>query len=221
MNHRLLATYQMLNSQLASKNDCEVLSEVVEYCFLNKVPIVEPDVAAFLTVLLRIRPAARILELGTGVGYSSLLFSFMCPLAEVVTFESDTECCAVAQKMFAKSTAHDRIRCSNTDISSALRKLTGKFDFVFIDADKESYRKYFSEIFGLLSDNAIVVADDVYFTGEVHGIPLSGVDPERIKRSLADYRMCVCNHSEFATTFIPIGCGVGISVRSRSKAECR
>jgi len=215
MNNQRLDLYRQLHEHFGNGDDQNVLGNLVEQSFFLNIPLVDLDVALFLTVLLRLRPAKRILELGTGIGYSSLLFSLSCPDAEVITIETDPKCCAVARTMFDRSSARERIQLVNLDISDALRSSFGTFDFVFIDAAKESYMNYFSEIMDYLTDDAVVITDDIFFTGVIQGSVLPGIDPERIKTSLADYRTFLRNQKEFLTTFISVGCGVGLSVRSR------
>lgn len=215
MKNQRLDFYRNLNLQITDGKSQNILDEIVELSLSKNIPIVDFEVAALIAVLLRLRQAHQIIELGTGLGYSSLMFSLCCPSAFVLTIEIDPSCCAVAQKMFNQSSVRDRICLINSDVSDALKNLTGVYDFAFIDASKESYTDYFVQLADHLSDNAVVVTDDIYFTGEIHGCPIPGIDPEKIRSSLADYRLFLRNQPDFLTTFIPLGCGVAVSVRDR------
>jgi len=215
MKSQRLACYRNLNMKFASGKDQIVLDNIAELSLSRNIPIVDLDVATLITVLLRMRKARQIIELGTGLGYSSLLFSLCCPTASVLTIDRDGDCCAIAQNMFDQSSAHSRIHIVNSDILKTLKSLDGCYDFVFIDASKEAYTDYFIQLIDHLSDDAVVVTDDIYFTGEIHGCPLPGIDPEKIRTLLADYRLYLREKSDFLTTFISVGCGVAVSVHDK------
>ncbi|MBQ2136872.1 MAG: class I SAM-dependent methyltransferase, partial [Selenomonas sp.] len=118
----------------------ELLGEMESYAALNHVPIInERGRAAFLQVVKEVRPH-RVLEIGTAIGYSSLLFALHgAEDVEITTLELSEERINLAQSYINRSAYADRIRIMAGDAAENLLRLqlTGqKFDFVFIDAAK-------------------------------------------------------------------------------------
>ena len=214
MNTQTFDKYHKLNMEIATGKDRQILDNVVKLCLYEKFPIIEIDVALFLAVLLRIRQFNQIIELGTGYGYSSLLFALCCPSAAILTIESNIDRLNIANELFNESTARNRIQVKNTDILKVLPTLTGKYDLAFVDASKESYMDYFLGLKDHLSNNVVVVTDDIYLTDEVNENITHQNGNQNISASLADYRVFLHNRPDFLTTFVSVGCGVAISVRS-------
>ena len=133
-----------------------------------------PDIAIsaaegkFLHVLARAVNAGRILEIGTLGGYSTIwLARALPPHGKLITIEVDAHHADVAQRNIARAQLADRIEVRVGAALDVLPTLSGPFDFIFIDADKETYVEYFEWAVKLARPGTLIVADNVVRKGEV------------------------------------------------------
>jgi caffeoyl-CoA O-methyltransferase len=133
-----------------------------------------PDIAIsaaegkFLHVLARAIRAERILEIGTLGGYSTIwLARALPPHGQLITIEVDEQHAGVAQRNIAHANLADRIEVRVGAALDVLPTLSGPFDFIFIDADKETYVDYFGWAVRLARPGTLIVADNVVRKGEV------------------------------------------------------
>lgn len=133
-----------------------------------------PDIAIsaaegkFLHVLARAVSAQRILEIGTLGGYSTIwLARALAPNGRLITIEVDEHHADVARGNLARADLADRVEVRVGAALDVLPTLSGPFDFIFIDADKETYVEYFEWAVRLARPGALIVADNVVRKGEV------------------------------------------------------
>ncbi|MGB6159665.1 MAG: O-methyltransferase [Acidobacteriaceae bacterium] len=133
---------------------------------------VTPSQGKLLYLLARMVRARRILEIGTLGGYSTLwLARALTGEGQVVTLEADAKHFEVAQKNIGRAGLSQRV---DQRLGLALETLpelaqegAGPFDFVFIDADKESSVEYFEWALRLSRPGAAILVDNVIRDGEV------------------------------------------------------
>ncbi len=115
----------------------------------------------------------RVLEIGTLVGYSAIKIIRNLPQSgKLVTLEIDPQTAAIAWKNLAEAGMDKRAAIIVGPALKTIPKLSGKFDFVFLDAAKEQYLDYLLSIEnrGLLSKKAVIFADNVkMFKAEMRG----------------------------------------------------
>jgi len=110
----------------------------------------------------------RILEIGTYMGYSALcLAEGLSEDGKIITLDVDEETNAIAKSFWAKSEYNDRIEAHLGDATEIIPALEETFDLVFIDADKPNYANYFDLVFPKLPVGAIILADNVLWSGKV------------------------------------------------------
>jgi len=194
----------------------ELLREMEGYAALHHVPIInERGRQAFLQVVQEAKPH-RVLEIGTAIGYSSLLMAQNGAAdIEITTLELSDERIKTAQSYIDRSAYADRIHIMGGDAAENLLKLqlTGqKFDFVFIDAAKGQYVDYFHKIQPMLADKAVILADNVLFRGYVKGdVPT----PRRFKtivKRLREYIELV-SQPPYVTEILENGDGLAVTRR--------
>jgi caffeoyl-CoA O-methyltransferase len=124
----------------------------------------------FLELLVYLGRARTVLELGTFTGYSALSMASALPAdGHIITCEVDQEHAATAQRHFDSSPFGDRIDLRVGPARDTIGTLSGPFDLVFIDADKESYVDYYEAALPLLSERGLIAADNTLWSGEVLG----------------------------------------------------
>ena len=194
----------------------ELLREMEGYAALHHVPIInERGRQAFLQVVQEAKPH-RVLEIGTAIGYSSLLMAqHGAADIEITTLELSDERIKTAQGYIDRSAYADRIHIMGGDAAENLLKLqlTGQeFDFVFIDAAKGQYVDYFHKIQPMLADKAVILADNVLFRGYVKGdVPT----PRRFKtivKRLREYIELV-SQPPYVTEILENGDGLAVTRR--------
>jgi len=124
--------------------------------------------ASVLGFLIRISGARRVLEIGTYTGYSALAMAECLPKNGVVyTLDLNEETTALAKRFWAKSPHGKKIKPVLGPAKKSLSKIKGKFDFIFIDADKVNYLDYFKISLKMLTKNGMVAIDNVLWSGKV------------------------------------------------------
>lgn len=146
----------------------EKFKDLVCYAEENRVPIVSQDVARFLEFLLKTIKPKNILEIGSAIGYSSLLMQ-KASGANIFTIEKDEDTFKILENNLKEYDEDYKIKAVNDDAISVLKKMDKekKFDFCLIDANKSQYEEYLNLVYDLTSENAIIVIDNILFRGYV------------------------------------------------------
>ena len=127
--------------------------------------------ANFLQFLIKAHKFKSCLEVGTFTGYSSLSMALSLPKnGKVYAIDKDINTNKVALNFFKEAKVNNKIFIETNNGINALKKLVKskkKFDLILIDADKESYIKYFNYAVQLISKRGIILIDNTLWKGEV------------------------------------------------------
>lgn len=182
------------------------------YAEANHIYIVKPQVEKLLAVLMSVIRPQNILEVGTAIGYSSMLMlKYAGERAKVTTIERDEEVLLHAKENIRTRGLQDRIHTIFGDAAEVLESLSGEFDFVFIDAAKGQYRDHFEKSLKLIKSGGIILTDDVLYFGMTASDELATKKHITITRRLREYLDFLCSDERFETTILPIGDGVAIT----------
>ena len=193
---------------LSEDMDC---LELREYAEANNVPIMKTETKEFLKILVSISKPKSILEIGTAIGYSSLVFSKYSD-ADITTIELSSEMANIAKDNFKRYGKN--INLINDDAEKALTTLNQGFDFVFIDANKSNYKFYFDYVDKyLLNKGGIIVADNILFRGEVCNDDLIEKRKITIVKRLRNFLAYITKREDYKTSIVPIGDGLSISYK--------
>lgn len=190
-----------------------ILQEQRSYGEAHKVPILrEEEVPLFLELVQKYKPSS-VLEVGTAIGYSTLLIASGLSLdGKLLSLELDKARHEKAKAYIGKTTYASRIHCALGDANELLKTLEGTFDFVFLDGPKGHYLEQLKLIMPHLRPGAVVLADNVLFRGYVRGeVPC----PRRFKTitsRLKAYLDFVEGSPSFDTEIIPLGDGMSVSI---------
>jgi len=190
--------------------------ELEKYAAIHRVPIIEKDGIQFLTQLIRMKQPKRVLEIGTAIGYSALKINEAYPEAKITTIERDDEMVRIANENITKLNKQQHIHVIHGDALEVLKEFQMKditFDFIFIDAAKGQYKKFFELVQPLISNDVTIVCDNILFKGYV--INQSLTEQKRLQK-LAN-KIDLFNHwlmkeETYHTTVLPIGDGMTVSV---------
>jgi caffeoyl-CoA O-methyltransferase len=154
----------------------------------------------------------RMLEIGSGAGYSMLWFlKGMGNDGSLDTIEADAEVVEVLKGVLKKAGLQERVRIYHGQALTILRTLSGPYDMVFIDADKDEYPAYLKHALRLTRAGSVILADNMLWKGAmVHrdtSKPGVGGIMEYTERIFTDKRL--------SSMIIPLGDGLGVSYRIR------
>ncbi len=119
--------------------------------------------AVFLRIIIRSMNAKRGVEIGSANGYGAIHMGmgFEATGGHLYTIEINTDMARQCRENINKTGLEKTVSCIEGDALKEIPKLKGEFDFVFIDAVKRDYFKYFKAISPKLKSGAVIVADNV------------------------------------------------------------
>jgi caffeoyl-CoA O-methyltransferase len=188
-----------------------VLLEIERAGQAEGIPIVDRDSGRVLAALAAGR--RRVVEVGTAIGYSTLWLALGQPAdGTIVTIDPDASRTDRARGWWrAAGVADERIVQVTAPALEAfaaeLPALTGPFDLAFIDALKPEYEGYLAALVPRLAPGALVVADNVLWSGRVSGARPSPADDEST-RALRAFNTAVLRDRRFVSTILPVGDGL-------------
>ena len=159
---------------------------------------IAPEQGAFMAILVALMDARRILEIGTFTGYSALAMALGNQRARIVCADINKEWTEIGKKYWQKAGVADRIDLHLDGGNAVIDRLTrsgeaGRFDLVFIDADKPGYLDYYDGALRLLRPGGVVLIDNVLWGGDVADPSVTDADTEAIRvlnsRIIADTRV--------------------------------
>jgi predicted O-methyltransferase YrrM len=179
---------------------------------LKRIPILSRESGRVLAVLATGR--RRIVEVGTAIGYSTLWMALAMPSdGRIVTIDPDTARTARAREYWRSAgVPDDRVEVVNApalDAFASDERLAGPFDLVFIDALKEEYQGYMDALRPRLEPGAVVVADNVLWSGRTSGGRPS--EPGDGTAELRDFCARISADPAFETAILPIGDGLRVA----------
>lgn len=196
--------------EATSRPPHSVLVEMEEVAGPERIPILSRDSGRMLATLAASRE--RALEIGTAIGYSTLWMALAMPNeGSIVTIDPDRERTDRARAFWRKAGLPDsRIEVVNAPALEAFagssRALAGPFDLLFIDAIKDEYLAYLAAVTDRLAPGAMVVADNVLWSGRTSGARPSA--PGDGSDALREFCARVSADPAFETTILPIGDGL-------------
>jgi caffeoyl-CoA O-methyltransferase len=171
-------------------------------------PIVGPAVGQLLFVLARAIRARRVIELGSGFGYSAYWFAqAMGPGSTVILTEGDEQRAADAASFLERGGMSDRARIEVGDGLEIIDCIGGEFDIVFNDIDKKDYPRVLDKAAAALRPGGLLICDNMLWFGTV--IDDTVDDPPA--RGVRELTRQLYASEEFDTVLVPIRDGVTIS----------
>lgn len=192
----------------------DILNEQRIYAMINDVPILRESEVHLFEELIGLYQPTSVLEVGTAIGYSTLL---MAPLLDkeeghITSIELDTVRHEMAKYYINQSTYADKVTLLQGDAKDVLMNLTGEYDLVFLDGPKGQYLNQLELILPHVKEGGVILADNVLFRGYVRGNKEAPRRFKTIVKRLQEYLTYVENKELFNTTIYPMGDGMSVSV---------
>lgn len=186
-----------------------VLTEMEKYAEQNNFPIVGPLVGRFLYVITLATNAKRILELGSGFGYSAYWFAKAAGKNGIVLCtDSNPENAERAREFFKKGRISNRMQFHVADALSVFNMLEGEFDIIFNDVNKEIYPKLLRRAIPRLKKGGLLISDNAFWKGKI-----LNKDPDASAAGVLTYTRMVYASRELFNTIVPIRDGLIVSVK--------
>lgn len=196
----------------------KLLTEMEAYAEKFNIPILNKDAASFLEQLIIIKKPKLVLELGTGIAYSSIRIA-RCLIGDGILYsiEKSKSNIAIAKKNIANSGVKNKIIILEGEAIQILPSLGKKFDFIFLDSDKKDYESLFKISFKILKKNGIIFIDNLLW----HGYAASKKVPLNYKNSteiIRNFNKLFSEYPGLKTSILPIGDGIGLGIKLPPKA---
>lgn len=149
---------------------------------------VAPEQAQFMQLLLKLLMAKKVLEIGTFTGYSALAMALALPDdGELITCDINSEWTHKAHEFWQDAGQFHKIKLRLAPALDTLKALLnegyeGKFDFIFIDADKTNYKNYYELALKLVNPRGLIAIDNIFWDGKVIDESDNGAQTREIRR---------------------------------------
>ena len=164
----------------------------------------------FLHLIIKIIKPKKILEIGTFTGLSALTMGLaMDENSKLTVLDKNKETSDVAMSFFKKAKIENKINLLLNNANVSLENLYNqkkKFDFIFVDADKENYINYFNNSLKILDNNGIIVVDNVLWYGDVADQKKN----DRLTVKIREFNRFIKDDNRVESLILPIGDGLAV-----------
>ena len=194
--------------------ESEKLKEIEKEAEKEHIPIISREIANILKSIISIKDPKLILELGTAVGYSTLwMAEYTDEKAEIVTIERDEERFKRAKENIKEFGFDKKVNFKFGDAREIVPYLRRKFDLIFIDAAKGQYLNLFKMAEEKISDNGIIICDNVLYKGLIRNKQKVDHKMRTMVVNMRKFLIYLKNNKRFKTDILDIDDGLTISSR--------
>ena len=196
-----------------------LLNEIEREAKADLVPVIRREMQSFLKVLLAIHRPLRVLEVGTAVGFSALLFCEYGPEnMQVTTIEKYEKRIPIARENFRRAGRENQITLLEGDAADILKELQKPYGLIFMDAAKGQYIHFLDDVLRLMKPGSILISDNVLQGGDIIESHYAVERRNRtIYKRMREYLYELKHNDKLLTSVIPLGDGVTVSVRKEDK----
>jgi len=179
---------------------------------------ITPEQGQFFSLLIQMLNAKDTLEIGVFTGYSSIAVALALPSdGRLIACDISDEYTQVASRYWKEAGVTNKIELRLAPALETLDALiadgaAGSFDFVFIDADKQSYDAYYERSLVLLRSGGVLAIDNVLWKGQVADPQIKDPETEAIRKLNAK----IASDHRVIASMLPIGDGLTLALKRRS-----
>ena len=198
-----------------STEEDPVLKELARHTYLKEIHprmLSGPLLGNFLTLFSRLLSPERILEIGTYTGYSAIcLARGLRPGGKLITIEVNDEFRNTALTYFKKANLHQKIELIHGNALEVLPTLQGRFNLVFVDAQKEDYADYYSLVIDKVENGGYILVDNVLWGGKV----LDPLPADPATQAIDEFNKMVADDPRVDNFILPVRDGLMV-IRKRA-----
>ena len=162
----------------------------------------------FLHLIIKISNIKNVLEIGTFTGLSALSIALALPdNGKLIALDKNEDTNKIANNFFKKADQDHKIQIITKPALESLNNFkNNKFDMIFIDADKMSYKEYYETSLKLLNKNGLIIIDNVLWHGEV----VDEKNNDKFTKNIRDFNKFVSEDKRVEQIIIPLGDGMTV-----------
>jgi len=184
-----------------------ILKEMEAFAKENDFPIIGPLVGRLLYQLARLTNARRILELGSGYGYSAFWFSLATGSKGQITMtDSSRQNKKMAMDCFKRAGLRSQFDYRLGDSLKIIKKLNGPFDIILNDINKQDYPKTIELAAPRLKKGGLFITDNLIWQGKVYD-----KKQDAATKGIVEFTDSLYKDNRFFTTIVPLRDGVAIA----------
>lgn len=194
---------------LLPKRDA-VLENMERFAKKHGIPIIGPACGRLLYLIARLSGAKRIFEMGSAIGYSTIWLARAAgPGAEIYYTDGDAENARLARQNFQLAGVEHQIQLLVGNAVDLIDTLSGKFDLIFIDVDKQQYPAALRKSVDRLQSGGILLADNVLWYGRV-----AGKTKDSRTRAIRQFNRMIYASRDLFPVIVPLRDGVAVCLKS-------
>ena len=192
--------------------DMNLVKKIKEDCIKDRIPILLDESLSYINGYIKNNDVKSILEIGTAVGYSSIMMVIINPNVKITSIERDQERYMQAVKNVKSLGLDDRITLIYNDALDV--SIEDKFDLIFIDAAKSQSIKFFEKFEYNLNDKGTIITDNINFHGFVKDKDkIESRDLKGLVNKIENYIEFLKSNKKYETEFLDIGDGLSVSCK--------
>lgn len=191
------------------------VSQIKKKALKDNIPIMQDDGISFLTTFIIKNNIKNVLEIGTAIGYSSIMMALSCSSVRITTIERDEKRYLEALKNIKKLRLENRITLVWKDALDV--SLDQKFDLIFIDAAKSQSIRFFTSFEKNLVGGGYIITDNMDFHGYVlkNEEEIASKNLRALVRKIKRYKEFLISNTRYETTFLTTGDGISVSRKKK------
>lgn len=195
-----------------------IVNQLMQEAEQRHIPVIEREVAALLKLIIKMSGTKTILEIGTAIGYSAILFATAAGNgAKVVTIERNSDYTKEAIENIQDAGMENTIKVLHGDALEVLPCLKEPFDMIFLDGAKGHYSEMLEASIQLLQPGGLLISDNILFRGMVANDDLIRRRKKTIAMRMRQYLKTITNHPQLETSILPVGDGLAISLKTQEE----
>ncbi|HEX2868982.1 MAG TPA: O-methyltransferase [Ignavibacteriales bacterium] len=211
----ILCPDQLQYLESLRKEEDLIILDMEKYAKEHKVPILDWKSVEFMEQLILLYRPRRVLEIGTAIAYSSIhIARCLRKKGRLITIEQSRDNIRLAEENIRNSGLEKKIKLVEGNALDLMPKIKKKFDFIFLDADKEDYKDLFDFSMVLLKKGGVMFVDNLLW----HGYTASRQVPKKFQTStehIREFNKIFLSHPDLTASILPIGDGIGFGVKKR------
>lgn len=205
-----------MNNYLASlnkKRTNESIELILKQAKERHTPIMLEDGINFLIQLIKIKGVKHVLEIGSAIGYSSIMMATFTD-AHIFTIERQSEEFKLAVENIKHANLEEKITIVNVDALAYNLDEDYRCDLLFIDAAKAQYIKFLEKYEKYLNPKGIIITDNVLYHGflENHDL-IQSKNKRQLVRKINRFNEYLMNNDNYDTYIYEIGDGLSLSIK--------